>query len=57
MSVILVIFIVIFFSISGIALIVSFVAEDKEISSHAKSAVWPAFFIGIILLYLRFVLT
>jgi hypothetical protein len=57
MGTILAIFVVIFFIIAVIALIVSFVVDDDDITKRAKSAVFPAFAIAVILMYLRYVIT
>lgn len=55
---ILTIFVIAFFTVSVIALGVSiFGGKDAELSKNCRSASRTAFLIGLILLYLQFVLT
>lgn len=55
---ILLIFIIAFFSISFIGLTLSIVrGKDANLAKSCRSAAWMGFFVGLILLYLRFVLT
>lgn len=57
MNIILTVFIVAFFALSVISLAASiFNGVDATFSKSCRSASWMAFFIGLILLYLRFVL-
>ena len=50
-------FIVIFFALSALALVMSIIrGQDQNLAKSARSASWMSFFIGILLLYLRFVL-
>lgn len=55
---ILSIFIVAFLAVSVIALVLSIVrGKDANLAKSCRSAAWMGFFVGLILLYLRFVLT
>lgn len=55
---ILTIFMVAFFAVSVLALGASvLLGKDAEFSKNCRSASWMAFLIGLILLYLQFVLT
>ena len=57
-NIILSIFIVTFFAVSVVALVVSIIrGKDINLAKSCRGASWMAFFIGLILLYLRFVLT
>jgi hypothetical protein len=56
-STVLMIFVVAFFSLSVLSLGYSiFRGNDAEVSKNCRGASWMGFFIGLILLYLRFVL-
>ena len=51
------IFIVLFFAVSLLSLVASvFTGGNAELSKSCRHASWMGFFIGLILLYLRFVL-
>lgn len=55
---ILTVFMTVFFTVSVIALAASVVwGKDANMPKNCRSGSWMAFFIGLILLYLRFVLT
>ena len=55
---ILSVFIVAFFAVSVIALVLSLIrGKDPTLAKSCRSASWMAFFVGLIILYLRFVLT
>ena len=55
---ILSVFIVAFFAVSVIALVLSIIrGKDANLAKSCRSSSWMAFFVGLILLYLRFVLT
>lgn len=54
---ILSVFVVAFFSVSVIALVLSLIrGKDANLAKSCQNASWMAFFIGLIILYLRFVL-
>lgn len=51
-------FVVVFFALSVISLGASILnGKDAGLSKNCRSASWMAFFIGLIMLYLQFVLT
>lgn len=55
---ILAVFSIAFFAVSILALVVSIVrCKEINLAKSCRNASWMAFIIGIILLYLRFVLT
>ena len=55
---ILSVFIVAFFAVSVVALVLSIIrGKDANLAKNCRGASWMAFFVGLILLYLRFVLT
>ena len=55
---ILSVFIVAFFAVSVVALVLSLIrGKDPNLAKSCRGASWMAFFVGLILLYLRFVLT
>jgi len=55
---ILSVFIVAFFTVSVVALVLSIIrGKDASLAKSCRRASWMAFFVGLILLYLRFVLT
>lgn len=55
---ILSIFIVAFFAVSVVALVLSIIrGKDANLAKSCRSSAWMGFFVGLILLYLRFVLT
>ena len=57
MQEILTLFVVAFFAVSVLALGVSvLLGKDAELSRNCRRASWMAFLIGLILLYLQFVL-
>ena len=58
MNSMLTIFIAVFFGVSATALVISLVrGSDANLSKSCRRASWMAFAIGLILLYLQFVLT
>jgi hypothetical protein len=58
MEKILTIFVAVFFAVCVLAIGASvFWSKDTNISKNCRSAAWMAFLIGVILLYLHFVLT
>ena len=57
MKTILAIFIIAFFTVSVISLFTSIVnGKVPDLATSCRKASWMAFFIGLIMLYLRFVL-
>ena len=58
MGTILSYFVIVFFAVSVLALVVSIIrCKEVNLAKSCRNASWMAFIIGIILLYLRFVLT